>query len=96
MARLVHAWFAESALHFFDATRAQDEVFAEAMALGIAYTIGIVLVSLVVLFFVLKACGYNATSAYRSVLSIGDSGHGDVELGSPQRMPVGNPMAGED
>jgi hypothetical protein len=32
LARLVHASFAESALHFFDATRAQDEVFAEAMS----------------------------------------------------------------
>lgn len=30
LARLVHTSFAESVLYFFDATRTQDEVFAEA------------------------------------------------------------------
>jgi len=71
-------------------------VYFEVVMLGIAYTVGIVLVSSIVIFAALKAFGYQPGVALRAVCNFGDS-NTDIEMATSSRMSIHasteNPMA---
>jgi len=61
--------------------------YFEAILLGVAYTVGLCVVTAIVLYGTLKACGYRTDVMLRSVLNFGE-GHSDIELGATQRMSI--------
>lgn len=66
--------------------------YFEAVLLGVAYTVGLCVVTAIVVYGTLKACGYKTDVMLRSAFNFGE-GHSDIELGSTQRMDI-NPSAG--
>jgi hypothetical protein len=65
----------------------QPGEYVGAVLLGVAYTVVLAVVALVVLFCGFKVVGYDPYPALRSLCNLGD-GHSDIELGTTQRMEI--------
>jgi len=67
--------------------------YFEAILLGVAYTVGLCVVTAIIAYGTLKACGYRTDVMLRSIFNFGE-GHSDIELGSTQRMEITPSAAG--